>query len=172
MKSVAEASPNKFICEYCGARSAVLSTEIQKFGYSEKGREVELEARIPVLACSSCHERYAADGAEEAYHEAVCAYLGRLTPAQIRSLRKQKGFTQRDLAELLGAGIASIKRWETGAVIQNASADRQLRSAFEATNVEQRWSTPQFRTHIRPETYAAAEHFVLRMNILASAETF
>jgi len=49
-----------------------------------------------------------------------------LTGKDIRYLRKQKGWTQKALAERLNVGIASIKRWETG-LIQSKPMDNALR---------------------------------------------
>lgn len=60
-------------------------------------------------------------------HEAKCRLLGLLTPCEIRGLRKSLGLSRRDLADLTGFCEKSIKRWETGALLQNLSSDRFLR---------------------------------------------
>jgi len=49
-----------------------------------------------------------------------------LSGEAIRELRKSKNMTQTDLAALMEVGVASIKRWETGA-IQSRSMDKLLR---------------------------------------------
>jgi len=49
-----------------------------------------------------------------------------LTGDEIRSLRKSRGLSQQNLAELMNVGVASIKRWETG-LIQSKSMDHALR---------------------------------------------
>jgi putative zinc finger/helix-turn-helix YgiT family protein len=49
-----------------------------------------------------------------------------LTGEEIKRLRHDKGMSQADLAAVSGFGVASIKRWETGA-IQTQSADKTLR---------------------------------------------
>jgi putative zinc finger/helix-turn-helix YgiT family protein len=51
---------------------------------------------------------------------------GLLTGHEIKSLREAKGLTQRELADAMNVGIASIKRWETG-MIQSKSMDHALR---------------------------------------------
>lgn len=51
---------------------------------------------------------------------------GLLTSKQIRECRSKFGLTQAELAEKVGVGIASIKRWENG-VVQNKSMDQLLR---------------------------------------------
>lgn len=63
---------------------------------------------------------------QQAIAEAYRHQVGLLTGEEIKKLRKEKGMTQANLAELSGFGVASIKRWETGA-IQSQSADRTLR---------------------------------------------
>lgn len=170
MKSFTPYPISTVACVFCGAEAAVHSREAQTFGYVDKGREVELTALIPVLTCSSCNESYAAEGAEEAHNNAVCEHLGRLTPAQIKTLRKERGLTQAELANLLDAGIASIKRWESGTVIQNASMDRQLRSVLEKPVAEKRKWQPKFRTQMHPEAYEAAERFILRLSTFSYVE--
>jgi transcriptional regulator with XRE-family HTH domain len=51
----------------------------------------------------------------------------RLTPQEIKAIRKAGGLTQAEFAKRLKVGIASIKRWELGLVIQNESADESIR---------------------------------------------
>ncbi len=63
---------------------------------------------------------------QRAIAEAYRQQTGLLTGEDIKRLRNEKEMTQSGLAELSGFGVASIKRWETGA-IQSKSADRTLR---------------------------------------------
>lgn len=51
----------------------------------------------------------------------------RLSPAEIKAIRARHDLTQQGLAERTGIGIASIKRWEAGALQPSASMDRLLR---------------------------------------------
>lgn len=37
-----------------------------------------------------------------------------LTPGAINRFRKEKGLSQQDLATVLGAGVATVSRWENG----------------------------------------------------------
>jgi putative zinc finger/helix-turn-helix YgiT family protein len=52
--------------------------------------------------------------------------VGLLTGKEIKTLRKERGVTQQELADRLKIGVASIKRWETG-LIQSKSMDQALR---------------------------------------------
>jgi transcriptional regulator with XRE-family HTH domain len=50
-----------------------------------------------------------------------------LTPDEIRDGREKLGLTQKQFANLLGVGEATVSRWETGAQIQQRAMDRFLR---------------------------------------------
>ena len=58
--------------------------------------------------------------------DAYRAEKGLLTGDEIKRLRTARKLTQRQLAGMMNIGIASIKRWETGAV-QSQSMDHALR---------------------------------------------
>ena len=88
---------------------------------------VELTAEIPVWSCAKCGFAYTDGRGEESEHAAICRHLTLLTPGDIRAIRKKFGLSRAELARLTRFSEKSIKRWETGALIQNASADRFLR---------------------------------------------
>ncbi len=163
---------NLEVCALCGVHAARRSTQTQQFAFREGAQEVLLVAEIPVISCHACGETYTAPGAESAQHDAVCRYLKRLTPDEIRMLRERQGLSQAKLAEITGIGVASIKRWESGALIQNASLDARLRALDDRKErkAEPR-PTPRFRTILLPETLEAAKLFKLRrpMNFFAEA---
>ena len=133
------------------------------------GKPVTLTATVPVWTCDTCGDQYTDGEAELIRHDAICHYLARLTPGEIRSLRATYSMSQADLADLTGIGIASIKRWETGNLIQGAAHDRLLRLLTQPQNVRTLRSLHQpsissstaavFRTPVRPEAIAAASKF-------------
>lgn len=150
-------------CAICGEYEARHSVQTQQFVYRDGAQEILLTAEVPVVTCEGCGEVYLDLDAEEAQHAAVCRYLGRLTPTEIRDLRARHGFSQAKLAEVTGIGIASIKRWEAGTVIQNASLDARLRQVDEAENFKAPVKVVgRFRTQITGEMYEAARSFRLR----------
>ncbi len=63
---------------------------------------------------------------QQAIAEAYRKKTGLLSGGEIKTLRQKKGMTQQALAAVMNVGIASIKRWETGA-IQSRSMDQALR---------------------------------------------
>jgi putative zinc finger/helix-turn-helix YgiT family protein len=148
-------------CALCESDAATLERKKQQFAYRDGAKEVLLIAEVPVWSCAACGEEYTGEGAEEAQHEAVCNYLGRLTPADIKALRQRHDLSQAELAQKTGIGIASIKRWEGGTVIQNASLDAQLRALD--TKVEQKPKrSGRFKTEFTAEHLSRADRFRLR----------
>ena len=115
-------------CDACDAAGTVRrSIRTERFDYGERGSTVTLSVRVPTWTCAGCHTAYTEGDAEDARHEAVCHHLGVLTPREIRDIRARHGLTQAEFARLTRFGEATIKRWESGLLIQNASADQYLR---------------------------------------------
>jgi putative zinc finger/helix-turn-helix YgiT family protein len=114
-------------CAACGEEAARLIHRIEKFPYLQGEDQVMLEARVPVWECGACSTSFTEGDAEEIRHAAVCHHLGRLTPAEVRAIREQYKLSQQEWAERTGLGAASIKRWETGNLIQSEGYDRYLR---------------------------------------------
>lgn len=120
------------ICPDCEAQAACRSVRAQEFTYGRGPEAIALTTEVPIWTCSECGYQFGEGEAEELRHEAVCRHLGVMTPAEIVELRAKLGLTQKQLADLTKVGEASIKRWEAGNVIQNASADLLLRIAADA----------------------------------------
>ena len=114
-------------CALCGSVAAITVMTDHDFYYRHGGKMTTLTTSVPVTECSACNESYFGEDAEELKHKAVCNYFGRLTPHEIVELRQRFNMSQAQLAAKTGIGVASIKCWETGLVIQNATLDLQLR---------------------------------------------
>jgi putative zinc finger/helix-turn-helix YgiT family protein len=110
-------------CPECGARAVFCCEQPQQVEYLE----TTFVAVVPVWECSNCGFGYLDAKGQEIEHEALCRHIGVLSPRDIRALRERLSLTQEQLAGLTGFGVASIKRWERGALIQNKSADILLR---------------------------------------------
>jgi putative zinc finger/helix-turn-helix YgiT family protein len=91
---------------------------------------VDIEYATEAYVCPECGvEAGTVDSAGKAQRAIADAYrekIGLLTGWEIKSLREAQGKTQQQLAEAIGVGVASIKRWETG-MIQTRSMDSALR---------------------------------------------
>lgn len=115
-----------FECPDCKSTNVKTEVVIDKFKYGTASKFVELEASTPVRKCQDCGFEYTDFEAEDIQHEVICRYLGVMTPNEINSLRKNYGFTRAQFAQLTQIGEASLARWETGELIQNAAHDNYL----------------------------------------------
>lgn len=118
------ASPS---CECCSDGAYIKIFERQQFPYGDGANRVALFADVPIWRCDQCGDAYTDFEAENARHAAVCEHLGRLSPSQLVSLRQRHALTQDEWSQHTQIGLASIKRWETGVLIQGASTDAYLR---------------------------------------------
>lgn len=150
-------------CSLCASKTAFTSMQNHEFDYRHNGEMITLSVQVPVTECETCDEAYFGDGAEEIKHEAVCTFLGRLSPKEIVQLRKKLSMSQAQLADATEIGIASIKRWERGLIIQGAALDRQLRNLEPEVMHEavSPWAGT-FRTHITEAARQKAQNFTLR----------
>jgi putative zinc finger/helix-turn-helix YgiT family protein len=93
-----------------------------------KGVDVSFE--VEAYICNECSLEagtvQSAGKVQRSIADAYRAKMDLLTSDEIKSIRKSRGFTQQQLAELMNIGIASLKRWETG-MIQSKSMDYALR---------------------------------------------
>jgi putative zinc finger/helix-turn-helix YgiT family protein len=164
---MAESNDRTEQCAICEDAIATIGFETQAFNYGPVADGIVLSARVPVWTCAGCGERYLDADAEDIKHEAVCAYLGRLTPSEIRGMRVSFGMLQDDFATFSGYGSASIKRWEAGSQIQSESVDKHLRllrslGVAEVTKRTARPAEPEFRTAISASVRDQARRFNLR----------
>ena len=123
-------------CGQCGSSRISVRNEVDAFVYGKGADASDLSVTVPVLTCKDCGFQFTDQRAETLRHEAVCSHLGVLSPARIREIRSRAGMTRERFAELTGFGIASLARWETGELIQNASHDRYLRLLEYPENLE------------------------------------
>jgi putative zinc finger/helix-turn-helix YgiT family protein len=167
-ETLTSAETRKEPCLICEGSDATLSYEDQEFSYGPLENGILLHARVPVWTCEACGEQYLDAEAEDIKHDAVCAYLGRLTPREIKALRLEFHMLQEQFADFTGYGIASVKRWESGAQIQSESVDKHLRllRSLGVAEVAKRSAPPKpraFRTQISDEVRELAKSFHLRM---------
>jgi putative zinc finger/helix-turn-helix YgiT family protein len=123
-------------CFNCGSSNLERKDLSQAFQYGSGTSAVELKANMPVYTCIDCGYQFAGPEAEDARHEAVCRHLGVMTPNEIVAVRESTGLSRTEFAERTGVGIASLKRWETGALVQNAANDQLIYLMTIPENVE------------------------------------
>ena len=108
--------------------------KLREIGKTVNFRGMEIPCQVEAYICPVCGlEAGTVNSAGAIQQELADAFrkrTGLLTGEDIKSLRKKRGLTQQELADLLKIGVASIKRWETG-LIQSKSMDRALRLQLE-----------------------------------------
>jgi putative zinc finger/helix-turn-helix YgiT family protein len=110
------------ICNKCGAKGV----EFKESTIQMEMRGVSVEFAAEVEICGKCgHYSIPGRVANEFGRRLDAAYrqaTGLLTASQIIAARKRLRFNnQKDFADYLGVGEASVKRWEAGAVLDKSS---------------------------------------------------
>ena len=100
--------------------------EDERFTFGKDAEGVELCAEIPVHICAECGFEFVTSEAGRLKHEAVCRYLGVMTPQEISAIREEYGMSRAEFARITRLGEATLSRWERGILIQNAAYDRYL----------------------------------------------
>jgi len=115
-------------CGKCGQKGMRLATVPYATTIEHDGRAycVEIPA-LTVPQCTDCQAISIDDEADQQISVAFRREAGLLAPAEIRQGREKLRLTQKQFANLLGVGEATISRWETGAQIQQRAMDRFLR---------------------------------------------
>ena len=113
-------------CASCGSGRVVARKEIKRFPYRTQNTKVELQAYVTVYKCRDCKFEYTDREADELCHDAVCRYRNVMTPSEIRSIREKLKFSVNEFSRRTGIGVASINRWENGALVQNTAMDGYL----------------------------------------------
>lgn len=86
---------------------------------------------VLISRCGHCGEYLLSVPRHRDLHEtlasAVIRKRARLTPAEVRYLRKWLGWSGRECADHLGTAVETVSRWENGKTPIGAQADRLLR---------------------------------------------
>jgi putative zinc finger/helix-turn-helix YgiT family protein len=103
--------------------------------FNVRGEIVPVE--VEFYRCQECGEEFensksAIDPYEIAYRE-YRSRKGMLQPEEIRDFRTSRGLTQKEFSDLLGIGIATLNRYENGA-LQSEAHDRVIRLAMDPRN--------------------------------------
>jgi putative zinc finger/helix-turn-helix YgiT family protein len=128
--------PTNLECPNCDSTNVGTRMTLTKFNYGSGNRAVELETQIPFRKCNNCGFEYTDSEAEDLRHEAICRFLGVMTPAEVVGVRKQYELTRAEFAQKSRIGEASLARWETGELIQNAAYDDYLYLLSFPENIE------------------------------------
>lgn len=119
-------------CERVRALDRVSTTE----DIEVRGEAVPV--KVEFLRCSECGEEFrdpksSYDPLDVAYREYRRRH-GMVQPETLKQLRAEYDLTQQELADLLGWGVATVSRYENGA-LQDEAHDKMLRLAVEPRNL-------------------------------------
>lgn len=113
-------------CPNCGAIGIQTRFALDKFKYGIGSDAADLEARVPFRRCPTCDFEYTDAAGEDLRHEAICRHLNRMIPADVAEVRKRYRLRREEFAAKTRLGEASLARWESGQLIQNAAYDNYL----------------------------------------------
>lgn len=115
-------------CLQCGTR---MRTGRENYRYDAGGLSNVTLVGVQVSRCPSCGESEVSIPNIEGLHKSLALLFARkqarLTPEEIRFLRKYLGFSGADFAEHVGVTPETVSRWEQGAKAMGPVAERLLR---------------------------------------------
>lgn len=118
-------------CPNCEKETQVIQVRKME-DFNVRGEIIPVE--VEFYQCTECQEEFEnTQSTIDPYEAAYRAYRSRksmLQPEEIRALRNRYGLTQKEFSDLLGIGIATINRYENGA-LQSEAHDRLLRMAMQ-----------------------------------------
>lgn len=115
-------------CPICGAGSLKKKVGIEVFEY--KGETKRIPNYI-TYACNECGEAIVDTTTLKESGKILKDFQrevdGLLTGQQIKAIRMKLGLTQEQLADIVGGGLKSLARYESGQVCQSKGMDNLLR---------------------------------------------
>jgi len=123
------------ICPICESEGTITKNKIKE-NFNIRGEDINVEYES--FKCSKCGEQYIDSTPENdpfnlAYRKYRKAH-NMLQPEDIKGIRKKYGITQNELSRLLGAGGATLSRYENGA-LQDRAHDSQLKLINDPRNM-------------------------------------
>lgn len=125
----------KGICPHCEDVRALERIDVIE-EVKVKGDLIRVRGNF--LKCMTCNEEF--NDPDSPYDQVDAAFReyrkkhGMLQPEEIKKMREQFSLTQAELSKLLGWGLATLSRYENGA-LQEQSHDKSLRLALEPRNL-------------------------------------
>ena len=118
-------------CPECGHAAPWIHTPVTQ---AQEFRGKTLQVKAPLHQCSGCgFSLLTTEDATTLFHATVEAWQevhDLMTAREIREARQRRGWSQAKLAGETGLGIATVKRLESGGVVQTDVNDYRLREAL------------------------------------------
>src|SRR4030066_632258 len=121
-------------CPNCEKESSlILVRKTEEFNV----RGVAIPVEVEYYQCQECGEEFEIPKSDyDPYEIAYREYRNRkgmVQPEGMREFRIKHGLTQKEFSKLLGIGIATLNRYENGA-LQSEAHDRSIKLAMEPRN--------------------------------------
>lgn len=115
-------------CDSCGSQ---MKSGRENYLYTACGLDSVTLLNVEVRRCPECGEYEAAIPRMDELHRLIAQEVAskgpRLTPQEVRFLRKYLGFSGVDFAATLDVTPETVSRWETGKKQMSSVAERALR---------------------------------------------
>jgi HTH-type transcriptional regulator/antitoxin MqsA len=115
-------------CPVCGAGKLKKQNGAETFEY--KGKRITIPNYV-TYECAGCGEAIVDNASLKESGKKLKDFQrevdGLLTGAQIKAIRVKLGLTQEQLADIVGGGLKSLARYESGQVCQSKGMDNLLR---------------------------------------------
>jgi len=116
------------ICPVCG--KGTLNKELIEERFEYKGQSISIPNYL-VYKCDACNETIVDKGSLKSSGKLLrnfkCKVDGLLTGDEIKEIRKKLNLTQEKMSKILGGGLKSFARYESGQVCQSRAMDNLLR---------------------------------------------
>lgn len=150
---------NAITCLDCHAKSMPLVVERYVADVRHDGRSYHIDLpHVPFHRCERCGSVAITDEADEAIGLELRRVAGLLPPVRIKQIREKFNLTQKELADRLCVGEATVCRWETGTQIQQRAFDKLLR-AYEAVPGLHEYMGEERHATLRPSAHVGASRF-------------
>jgi HTH-type transcriptional regulator/antitoxin MqsA len=115
-------------CPICGAGGLKKTVGTETFEY--KGQEISIPDYMTYV-CPGCQEAIVDPETLKKSGKLLKDFQrkvdGLLTGQQIKTIRQKLGLTQEQLSEIVGGGLKSLARYESGQICQSKAMDNLLR---------------------------------------------
>jgi HTH-type transcriptional regulator/antitoxin MqsA len=115
-------------CPVCG--KGTLNKELVEERFEYKDQSISIPNYL-VYKCDACKETIVDKGTLKSSGKLLknfkCKVDGLLTGDEIKEIRKKLNLTQEQMSEILGGGLKSFARYESGQVCQSRAMDNLLR---------------------------------------------
>lgn len=115
-------------CPICGAEGLKKTVGTETFEY--KGQEISIPDYMTYV-CPGCQEAIVDPETLKKSGKLLKDFQrkvdGLLTGQQIKTIRQKLGLTQEQMSEIVGGGLKSLARYESGQICQSKAMDNLLR---------------------------------------------